>query len=473
MAISENRTTATIPSRVMAHLQRPHDGKPLSAWRLSAYAAPSIPLSGLGFPLGVFLPAFYAEQMGVGMTTVGVVFMLTRVWDAVTDPLLGVVSDKYPTRFGRRRHWMAISIPILMVSTVFVFMPQYILSGPASGAYIFLSLIVLYVGYTLLLLSHKAWGAELSTDYHERSRIQGWRELIHAAGMLSVFFLPVLIELTDQANNIALKVESMGWFVIVLLPLLTLWAIFSVGEQDVTPQPTIGYRKALTTLFKNKYMLRVIIVDILIATPTGVASVTFMFFAKYVVEAGGIATMILLFVYIGQMIGIPIWIRLGKHISKHRIVSFGIVWYSFMTLCFMFLGPGDGWLFMFINFGIGVGYSGTSFFLRSITADVVDYDTVESGTQRTGLYFALMAMTQKMGPALAVGITFPLLAVLGFDPSKGVPDANAIAALRYTFVFVPIASLAVAGIMMYSFPLDEGVQKALRQKIDEREAQSE
>lgn len=459
-------------SGIAARLLRRHDGRPLPTARLVAYATPAVPMGGLGFPLAVFLPAFYADEMGVGMATVGFVFMLTRIWDAVTDPLLGVISDQYPSRYGRRRHWMVLSIPIVMIATVLVFMPHHVVGTPASAAYVLLSLIVLYVGYTLLLLSHKAWGAELSPDYHERSRIQGWREMVYAAGMLSVFFVPMLIEFTDQRDNLTLKVEAMGWFVVTLVPILTMLAVLSVGEREVTPQPTIGYRKAIATLFRNRHMLRVVIVDVLVAVPSGIAAATFMFFAKYVVEAQGMATIILVCMFAGQMVAIPFWIRLGKRVSKHRIVAFGILWYSLMTLCFMFLGPGDGWLFMILTLSIGLGYSGTSFLLRSITADVVDFDTVESGAQRTGLYFSLLAMTQKVGPALAIGITFPLLALFGFDPSAHEPDAAAIDALRYTYVFLPIAFLAIGGITMYSFKLDETMQRGLRAQIESRQHES-
>jgi Na+/melibiose symporter-like transporter len=94
-----------------------------SALRLIAFAGPSIPIAALGLPLAVYLPPFYAGPMGLGLATVGTVFMLARIWDVLIDPVLGILSDRFPSRWGRRRHWLVISVPILIVSSWYIFIP--------------------------------------------------------------------------------------------------------------------------------------------------------------------------------------------------------------------------------------------------------------------------------------------------------------------------------------------------------------
>lgn len=86
----------------------------LSNWRLLLYAGPAVPIAALGVPISVFLPQFYAGEMGLGLATVGTIFLICRLWDVVTDPVMGFLSDKYPSRWGRRRHWIALSVPILI-----------------------------------------------------------------------------------------------------------------------------------------------------------------------------------------------------------------------------------------------------------------------------------------------------------------------------------------------------------------------
>ncbi len=139
---------------------------------IAAFASPAIPIAALGLPLVVYLPPFYAEDMGLGLSIVGTIFMITRFWDVFTDPVLGILSDKVKTPLGRRRHWIVLSVPILMICVYKVFMPQ----PPVTGTYLLFWMVLLYVGWTLLTISHMSWGAELSPDYYERSRVQGWRE---------------------------------------------------------------------------------------------------------------------------------------------------------------------------------------------------------------------------------------------------------------------------------------------------------
>ncbi|HEX7775945.1 MAG TPA: MFS transporter, partial [Parvibaculum sp.] len=91
-----------------------------SARRLLAYAGPSIPIAALGLPLAVYLPPFYAGSMGLGLAAVGTVFMLARLWDVAIDPLLGILSDRIITRWGRRRLWVVLSVPIMMVSSYYI-----------------------------------------------------------------------------------------------------------------------------------------------------------------------------------------------------------------------------------------------------------------------------------------------------------------------------------------------------------------
>ena len=84
-------------------------------WRLAALGSPALPLAAMSIPLMVYLPPYYASEMGLGLGAVGTIFMVTRLWDMVTDPLMGVISDRFPSRWGRRRHWLVIATPLIMM----------------------------------------------------------------------------------------------------------------------------------------------------------------------------------------------------------------------------------------------------------------------------------------------------------------------------------------------------------------------
>ncbi len=106
----------------------------LSWWKLAAFSAPAFAFAGVGSPLSVYVAPYYANELGVGLTLVGAVFMIARFWDMFTDPMLGVMSDRYPTRWGRRRHWMVLGTPIMVAAVILIMFPTSIVGEQPSTA---------------------------------------------------------------------------------------------------------------------------------------------------------------------------------------------------------------------------------------------------------------------------------------------------------------------------------------------------
>ena len=147
-------------------------GTALAGPRLVAYGAPALPLAALGLPVFIHLPTFYATAMGWVFATVGAILLFARLWDVITDPLIGFLSDRTGGRFGRRRPWIVAGMPLVLAATWALFVPP---DGAGAWHLLFWSL-ALYLGWTMMILPLSAWGAELSPDYHERSRIAAYRE---------------------------------------------------------------------------------------------------------------------------------------------------------------------------------------------------------------------------------------------------------------------------------------------------------
>ena len=156
--------------------------------RLLPYGVTGLPLAALLLPLYVYLPSYYAEGLGLGFAVVGGVLLAARLWDGITDPLVGWLSDRWTSRWGRRRPWMVVGTPILLLGAWQLFRP----GESADWLHLLLWSGVLYLGATMVLLPYSAWGAELSPDYHERSRIAGAREIFVVVGTLLAASLPAL-----------------------------------------------------------------------------------------------------------------------------------------------------------------------------------------------------------------------------------------------------------------------------------------
>lgn len=452
----------------MSHPTNDPQRERLTTATLLAYAAPAAPISAMGLPIAVYLPPFYAGEVGLGLSLVGSIFMLARFWDVVTDPILGILSDRFWTRWGRRRHWIVVGTPIIMVAAYKVFIPE----TPVSGSYLLGWMLVLYVGYTLLTISHLSWGAELSPDYNQRSRVQGWREIFLIVGMITVLALPAVIERSGSATAGADRVAAMGWFILLLLPVTVTFAVTKVPERPAVPSPSIGWRGGLAAIVENRPLRRVLLMDLLSGYGGGIVASLFLFVAASVLQLGSWASFMLLAYFASGVLCIPFLLRVSYRLGKHRTLALSSMFNGATVPLILLLPPGSvAWaLPLLILFGVNMGIGPLLF--RSIMADVADEDRVRSGAQRTGLYFSLLTMTNKVGVALAVGSIYLVLDWIGYSPvGENAPEA--VRGLGYLFTLPSaVVSFLVAAIM-WNFPLGKERQVELRRILEERDAVAE
>ena len=146
---------------------------PLSRRTLFYYSLTALPVTMAMFPAMVFLPKFYTSEMGVPLALAANIILAVRFFDVATDPIMGYISDRTRTPWGRRRIWIALATPILMLCIYMLYLPP----AGAGAAHMALWMALLSIGTTMLFIPYYAWGAELSPDYDERSRVTGARSM--------------------------------------------------------------------------------------------------------------------------------------------------------------------------------------------------------------------------------------------------------------------------------------------------------
>ncbi|MEM8769232.1 MAG: MFS transporter [Pseudomonadota bacterium] len=451
-------------SEATAGVEEQREAQRLPTWRLAAFASIAFPGAGLVLPLAIFLPPFYTKTLGLGLAEVGFVMMLVRIFDIVTDPVMGVIGDRFDSRWGRRRHWLVIALPFMMLGVFMAFMP----TGTPTIWYLGFWLVVLYVGSTMVTISHSSWAAELSPSYNERSRIASFNSFAGFAGSLMILLPLAILEYQGAPPAGRDALAFFGSAVIVLGPLCVFLAVMLVGERPTAPAPRISLLEGLSAVLKNPHMRQLLIADALAAMPGAVMAGLFIFYQAELVGNAQYNALALITFYLAHMVGIPIWVRLSYRFGKHR--TFGIDCLCFCVTTALFFIPGEGDVALFIGFMFmtGFAHSGLQFLLRAMAADVVDYDNVETGGQRTGLYFALLALTAKLGGALAIGITYPLLEQVGFS-AQGGNSAETLDWFRIIYVAVPVAAMVGAYLGIRGFRLDAKAQEALQAQLAERD----
>lgn len=427
--------------------------------RLAAYGLPGLPLAALGIPLYVYLPTYYADDLGLGLATVGVVLLAARLWDALIDPLIGWLSDRWTTRFGRRRPWIALAVLPASAALWSLFVPP----AGAGAMYLLGWTAILYLAWTMLQLPYTAWGAELSDDCHERSRIAGMREGFVILGTLAAVALPPALLGAEAGRGASLALLAQA--LVALLPAAVALALAVVPEPPVRAHDGPGWRAGLALLTENGPFCRLVLAYLLNGIANGLPAILFLLFVEDRLQLPAATGPMLATYFLAGIAGVPLWLRLSRSWGKHRTWVAAMLWASAAFCWAPLLGPGDFWPYFALCALSGLALGADLVLPVSIQADVVDLDTAGGGGRRTGLYFALWAMATKLALALAVGLAFPLLDAAGFR-AGAVNQPSALLALALLYGGLPVAFKLAASALVWKFPLDARMQGELRRGIE-------
>lgn len=424
-----------------------------------------MPLAAVGLPMAVFVAPMYAEQLGLGTTMVGLIFMCLRFWDLGTDPVMGWLVDTRPTKRGRIKHWLVASVPVLMLGGFLMFMP---IGETVSPTYLVIGLTILWLGFTMLQTPHQSWVPMITTAYDERSRMFMWREVVSTLTLLTLLIVPTLLAINYGIERRG-QVQVMGTILMIVLPVTVLLAVLFVPDPaPKTDEPKMEFSwGAIKTAMQNPHMARVLMVEILVGIAIAGTGGTFLFAAQWGFGVKGFAPVILMVFFIAGFAAMPLWVRLSERTEKHTVFMFTSIWSIATYLIYLPLSAmGGGAVYLLIAAIVsGLGY-GTPFILaRSMVADIIEAEQVKTGENRSGMYYSLMSGAYKTGASFAIGIPYILLgAWVGFDPSSE-NSPEVVRGLMYVFVGVPVVSYALAAYILRNYSLTRAEQKANAEKL--------
>lgn len=414
--------------------------------RLILYALPALPLALPILPAAVLLPAHYAEQVGLGLAATAAALTLARLLDVLTDPLIGVLCD----RWGGRKVWIALGAVLAGLALVRLFDPP----ADADSAYLLVWSSLLYFGWTLVQIPYQAWGADLSSDYHGRARIAGAREAAGVAGLV-------------LAGGLALGgLDLVAWVAVILgAPVIGL-ALMAVPAPPSSAPVPLDWR-AVRAIAGNRPFRRLLAAWGCNGIATGVPSVLFPFFAGHVLAAPAAVGWLLLVYFLAAVLSVPLWLRLARHLDKHRTWCLAMAGACLAFLPVPWLGAGDVAIFAGICAITGLALGADLALPPAMQADIVDYGALrDRGAHRPALYFALWTMATKAALALSVAVALPLVGAFGFDPRQPVQPDGALLALAVIYAAVPTVAKACAVALVLGHPLTARRHAIIRRRLD-------
>ncbi len=442
----------------------------LTSRKLMLFGLPEYAVYLGSIPVILYLPFVYSKDFGLDLAEVGLILMLARITDVITDPLIGYLSDRTPGPFGRRKPWIAGGGALMMVSAFQLFNPAALNNMPIGNVHLLAWSVLLWLGWTMINIPYYAWGAELSDDYNERTRITGWRQAFGFLGNVSVLAVPVVAgEVTGYGSLPREGLTIIGSMALVALPVLITVTLFAIPERQAYPRPRTPILKNARIMFKNGSFMLLFLGFMLMSLGTGWGSATFMLFATYVVEAEGQTQAILLGYYGANILALPIWVLIAEKIGKKPTWLAGGILFVLITPMFLLLEAGDLWGFFgcLAVYGIAGGNFGA--ISMSMKADVIEIASRKSSENISGSYIAVWSLGSKLVAALALGTALPFLQLLGFDPNA-VNGPAEIDALRLVYVLPPWLFYAISVVILWRYPISAARLHRLKSAFDRREA---
>jgi len=431
-----------------------------------AFAATSLPLQALMIAAAVHMPSYFAASIGVELTVVAAAFAAVRLIDVPIEPVLGIAMDRTRSRWGRYRLWTLAGAPLLMLGLYMLLEAR----GGVGTSYLIAWLLVMYLGASILMLSHQAWAATLAKSYDDRARLFGVMVAVGVAGAVSVLLIPIVME--RMGHTEAAGMRAMIWYLIALAPIAVAIVVWRTPE-TIAPEPP-GQRFRLRDyieLVTDRNMSRILLADLALSLGPGWMAALYLFYSRDRMGFTAGEANILLAVYIlAGVVGAPVLAWVATRISKHRTVMLCAVAYSLLLVSLAFLPKGNVAASMPTLFFTGFVAAGFNVLTRAMTADVADEIRLRQGKERSGLLYAMTTLTTKIAAGGSIYLTFNVLDRVGYDPKLGQANTpEAIDALLASFLVGPIVFVMLGGACLFGYRLTAERAAEVRRQLEARD----
>jgi glycoside/pentoside/hexuronide:cation symporter, GPH family len=432
--------------------------------RLVAYSTLQLPLAMTALPIVLNVSKFYGEVIQFSLYAMGLIFIFTRLVDAVQDPLIGLISDRFTRRGPRGRlTFVTLMLPLLCAGFYMLFVPPASIIGNQlyTGLWLTASLLLVHLGYSGVSISYHSHGAELSDDYNERTKVTVGREVFGLLGMTLAVVLPTILTFKFGDSD---GYMTLGLLFLPILVLFSLPTLIAAGP-SVHPPVIHAERNPFISFFaplKNRLFRRLLLVFVVNGAALGVAVTVMLFYVEHVLKGGKLQAGIILLVYfIAGAASVPLWLMLSKRTSKASAWFVGMIMTALAMACAIFIGPGDFYWFLAISVITGLGIGADYGLPPSILADVINSTEGGDSKGKTGTYFGLWALATKLATAIGAAGSLPVAAMLGFNPAKGLYGTTA---LIIAYIVLPVMIKIGAALLIWFIRI-EAVRGSVRDEL--------
>ncbi len=442
---------------------------------IAAYGTPTVGVGYMYLLINLYIMKFSTDVLLIAPAIMGTIFGVSRVWDAVSDPLVGYLSDRTKHAMGRRRLWLLIGIVPIAGTFIMVFSPPSSLGSVGLVTWMAVGVIGFYSAMTIFMVPHMSLGAELTPNYHERSRLYGLRHASYTAGsILALISMQILINAESRGSGV---VRSTAFELSVMAALVTAvligYAVLKLRErpdyQGRVHQTPFG---AFRDVWQNPHARLVLVVSFIEHIGSAVIGILTLYIAQYVVNEPALAPAIILTYMVPSSLSVPLWVPLSRRFGKIRLWMFsmvltGVSFGGMFVLPFLEAGDPKIYTYFVLAFfaGLAAGCGGT--IAPSVQSDIIDYDEYKTGERKEGSYFAAFNFVYKSASGVMILVTGYVLQFAGFVPNQEQTMTVQISMVTL-YALMPLVCYVGGAILFSKFRLDEAEHARIRDELKRR-----
>jgi len=433
------------------------------------YGSGDLGFSLTGTILGAFFAIFLTDVVGISPGVAAVAVLVGRTWDYVNDPLIGHLSDRTRTRWGRRRPFLLFGpLPYALAFAMLWWRPP-LESDLALGIYYALAYVAYDAAATFVYMPYFALTPELTADYDERTALTSYRMFFSILGSLVAFTVPLLIVGEFTPEN-APRVLTMG-LLFGLAAALPLWLVFfgTRERQEYMGQAPPGLRQSLRAASKNRPFVFSMLILLFTWVSVEIVQATLLYFIKYWMHREAESDLVMATIFVTGILALPLWERASRRWNKRWAYVVGIGFWAVVQIVLVTLNASTPMpVILFLCVLAGIGVAAAHILPWAIIPDAIEWDEWQTGQRHEGMFYSLTTLALKVATSVALPLVLLLLELTGYVPNAAQQPASALLGMRIVMGPVPALLLCVGMLFAILYPLSREQHAQVVQALEKR-----
>ena len=449
--------------------------KKLPLWTKIIYGSGDFGYSMTNSIIAAYFLLFLTDVVGMSAATAGIAILIGRTWDYINDPLIGNLSDRTKTRWGRRRPFLLFgAVPFAITFAMLWYKPAFT-DQTALAIYYALAYVLYDASQTFVFMPYFALTPELTDDYDERTSLTSYRMVYNILGGLIAFTVPLMIVGSFSPQN-ASNVQKMG----IIFGILSAIPLFLIFFKTRETQKPVQYEKpnifnSIKIALKNRPFVLGAVVYLATWTSMNIVQTVLLYYVKYVLLKESMSDILMGAIFITAIAALPLWNWVSKKLDKRKAYALGISFWALAQVLLMTLTSSTpvGWVVALCILA-GIGVSAAHVLPWAMIPDAIEYGELNTGERHEGVFYSLVTLMAKVASSIAVPLTAFVLELTGYIPNSSSQPQSALNGIRFLIGPIPAVCLIVGIVFALLYPLkrndfNEIVGKLKKQRTEENE----